>query len=86
MAAAVASGTADFGLGIQAAARALKLDFVPLAHEQYDLVMTRQTYESDRLKPLLALLHDDDFKTAVAAMPGYDVSVMGTVDQMAPST
>ncbi len=77
VAAAVASGTADFGLGIQAAARALKLDFVPLAHEQYDLVMTRQTYESERLRPLLDLLHDDDFRTAVAAMPGYDVSVMG---------
>ncbi len=79
VAAAVASGTADFGLGIQAAARALKLDFVPLAHEQYDLVMTRQTYESDRLRPLLDLLHDDGFKTAVAAMPGYDVSVMGNI-------
>lgn len=77
VAAAVASGAADFGLGIQAAARALKLDFVPLAHEQYDLVMTRHTYESDRLRPLLDLLHDADFKTAVAAMPGYDVSVMG---------
>ncbi len=79
VAAAIASGTADFGLGIQAAARALKLDFVPLAHEQYDLVMTRQTYESERLRPLLDLLHDDDFRTAVAAMPGYDVSVMGKI-------
>ncbi len=77
VAAAVASSAADFGLGIQAAARALKLDFVPLAHEQYDLVMTRQTFESDRIRPLLDLLHDDRFKTAVAAMPGYDVSVMG---------
>jgi putative molybdopterin biosynthesis protein len=79
VAAAVVSGTADFGLGIQAAARALKLDFVPLAHEQYDLVMTRQMFESERLRPLLDLLHDDGFKTAVAAMPGYDVSVMGNV-------
>ena len=79
VAAAIASGTADFGLGICAAARALKLDFVPLAHEQYDLVMTRQTYESERLRPLLDLLHDDDFKTAVAALPGNDVSVMGKV-------
>lgn len=79
VAAAVASGAADFGLGIQAAARALKLDFVPLAHEQYDLVMTRQTFASDRIRPLLDLLHDDGFKTAVAAMPGYDVSVMGQV-------
>jgi molybdopterin molybdotransferase/putative molybdopterin biosynthesis protein len=83
VAAAVASGTADFGLGIQAAARALKLDFVSLAHEQYDLVMTRQTYESERLRPLLDLLHDADFKTAVAAMPGYDVSVMGNLVEVA---
>ena len=79
VAAAVVSGTADYGLGIQAAARALKLDFVPLAHEQYDLVMIRQTYESERIRPLLDLLHDEAFKTAVAAMPGYDVSVMGNV-------
>lgn len=79
VAAAVASGTADFGLGIQAAARALKLDFVPLVHEQYDLAMTRQTYESDRVRPLLNLLKNNDFKTAVAALPGYDVSVMGQV-------
>jgi putative molybdopterin biosynthesis protein len=82
VAAAIASGTADFGLGIQAAARALKLDFVPLAHEQYDLVMTRQTYESERLQPLLNLLHDDAFKTAVSAMPGYDVSVMGQLTEI----
>jgi putative molybdopterin biosynthesis protein len=82
VAAAIVSGTADFGLGIQAAARALKLDFVPLAHEQYDLVMTRQTFESDRLRPLLDLLHDDGFKTAVSAMPGYDVSVMGNVTEI----
>ncbi|WP_420629756.1 molybdopterin biosynthesis protein [Candidatus Leptofilum sp.] len=79
VAAAVASGTADFGLGIRAAARALKLDFVPLAHEQYDLVMTHQTYESDRIRPLLDLLQNDEFRTAVAALPGYDVSVMGQV-------
>ena len=84
VAAAVASGTADLGLGIQAAARALKLDFVPLAHEQYDLVMTRRTYESERLRPLLDLLQDDSFKTAVAAMPGYDVSVMGQIVEIAP--
>jgi putative molybdopterin biosynthesis protein len=85
VAAAVASGAADFGLGIQAAARALKLDFVPLAHEQYDLVMTRETYESDRIRPLLDLLHDDGFKTAVAAMPGYDVSVMGNLIEIPSS-
>ncbi len=77
VAAAVASGTADAGLGIRAAARALQLDFVPLAHERYDLVIPEQHYENDILRPLLELLHDQEFKAAVAAMPGYDVSSMG---------
>ncbi|MCA9928719.1 MAG: molybdopterin biosynthesis protein [Anaerolineales bacterium] len=79
VAAAVSSGTADAGLGIRAAARALHLDFVPLAHEQYDLVIPQVYYESDLMQPVLALLHDEAFQTAVSAMPGYDVSVMGQV-------
>lgn len=79
VAAAVASGTADVGLGIAAAARALQLDFVPLAQERYDLVMTRAMYESAAMQPLLALLADEAFKTAVAALPGYDVAAMGQV-------
>ena len=77
VAAAVASGAADAGLGIQAAARALRLDFVPLAHEPYELAIPQAAYESERLRPLLALLGDDAFRAAVAAMPGYDTSVMG---------
>ncbi len=77
VAAAVASGTADAGLGIRAAARALQLDFVPLAQERYDLVIPRQHYESDLMQPLLALLHDEAFRSSVAQMPGYDVSIMG---------
>ena len=79
VAAAVASGTADAGLGIRAAARALQLDFVPLTHERYDLVMSKAVYESDLMQPLLALLHDEAFKTAVSALPGYDTTPMGDV-------
>ncbi|MGD8856163.1 MAG: molybdopterin biosynthesis protein [Chloroflexota bacterium] len=79
VAAAVASGTADAGLGIRAAARALELDFVPLAHERYDLVIPEEHYRSQLMQPLLALLHDQRFRAAVAEMPGYDVGVMGNV-------
>lgn len=77
VAAAVASGAADAGLGIRAAARALHLDFVPLAQERYDLAIPREHYESELLRPLLDLLNDADFRAAVAATPGYDVSEMG---------
>ncbi len=79
VAAAVASGAADAGLGIRAAARALHLDFVPLAHESYELVIPRVHYESERLRPLLDLLADADFRAAVATMPGYDIIGMGDV-------
>ncbi|MGD2079038.1 MAG: substrate-binding domain-containing protein, partial [Chloroflexota bacterium] len=84
VAAAVASGTADAGLGIRAAARALELDFVPLAQERYDLVMPRLHYESELMQPLLALLHDDSFRQAVSQMPGYDISAMGQIVDYEP--
>jgi len=79
VAAAVASGAADAGLGIRAAARALDLDFIPLAHERYDLIIPRVHYESELLRPLLDLLKNETFRTAVAAMPGYDVTPMGQI-------
>jgi putative molybdopterin biosynthesis protein len=79
VAAAVSSGRADTGLGIAAAAQALDLDFVPLFQERYDLVIPVEYYSSDLLAPLLELLHDPEFREAVAALPGYDVSQMGNV-------
>lgn len=83
VAAAVASGSADAGLGIRAAARALNLDFIGMAAEQYELVIPRPFYESDLLGPLLDLLHNDRFKKAVGDMPGYDVTTMGRMREIA---
>lgn len=79
VAAAVASGAADCGLGIAAAARALNLDFVPLFKERYDLVIPREYYESALLRPLLDVLQDSRFRAEVAKLPGYDVRHMGEV-------
>jgi len=79
VAAAVASGRADCGLGIPAAARAVGLDFIPLFQERYDLVIPKAHYNSDLIAPLLALLQDPDFRTAVSGLPGYDTRSMGTV-------
>ena len=79
VAAAVNGGAADAGLGILSAARALKLDFVPLANEQYDLVIPREHFESELLKPLLALIEDAEFRREVDSLGGYDTSRMGEV-------
>jgi putative molybdopterin biosynthesis protein len=56
VAAAVASGRADTGLGIAAAAIALNLEFVPLFTERYDLVIPHDYLETDLLKPLMEVI------------------------------
>ncbi len=75
VAAAVAAGRADAGLGIMAAARAFGLGFVPVAREPYDLVLTDAG--DDRLEPLWALLRSEQFRADVAGLGGYDTAEMG---------
>ena len=79
VAAAIASGRADCGLGIAAAAQALDLDFLPFFQERYDLVIPKPFAEADLLAPLFSLLAERRFQDAVGQLPGYDVSVMGTI-------
>ena len=79
VAAAVASGRADCGLGIAAAAHALDLDFIPLFQERYDLVFPKEYADDELLAPLFGLLSGREFREAVSKLKGYDVSVMGTV-------
>jgi putative molybdopterin biosynthesis protein len=77
VAAAVASGRADCGLGIAAAAEALELDFIPLFHERYELIVPQIHFDDPLLTPLLEILRTEDFQKAVNEMPGYDSSEMG---------
>jgi putative molybdopterin biosynthesis protein len=77
VAAAVAAGRADAGLGILAAARAFGLGFVPVTREPYDLVVTAEALGSPRLAPLWALLQSDRFAQAVEELGGYSTKEMG---------
>jgi putative molybdopterin biosynthesis protein len=79
VAAAVASGRADCGLAVAAAAQALELDFIPLFQERYDLVIPCTHLQDDLMEPIFELMYEPAFQQAVAALPGYDVSQMGTV-------
>jgi putative molybdopterin biosynthesis protein len=79
VAAAVRGGSADTGLGILSAARALGLEFVPLLQEQYDLVIPRVHYEGPAMQPFLELLQDPDFRREVEELGGYDSANMGRV-------
>jgi putative molybdopterin biosynthesis protein len=79
VAAAISSGRVDCGLGIAAAAQALDLDFVPLFQERYDLVIPKEYSEGELLAPLIKILKENEFRKAVSALRGYDVSISGSV-------
>jgi putative molybdopterin biosynthesis protein len=77
VAAAVAAGRADAGLGVMAAARAFELDFVPVTREPYDLVLATETLEDPVTASLWTLLEDPGFRAAVEALGGYGTEEMG---------
>jgi putative molybdopterin biosynthesis protein len=77
VAVAVLSGVADVGMGVLAAARALGLDFVPVATEQYDLVIPEEYIEDDKIVTLLEIMRSPGFKERIAALGGYGVERTG---------
>jgi putative molybdopterin biosynthesis protein len=68
---AVASGAADAGLGIEAAARARGIDFVPLLQERYYLVCLKEALEQPAIAGLRRLLASAQWQEKLAALPGY---------------
>ena len=79
VAAAVARGEADVGLGILPAARSMDLDFVPIASERFDLAIRADDVDDPLVAPLIATLRSDAFKAVVREMGGYDTSETGAV-------
>lgn len=79
VAAAVASGIADCGLGIAAAAQTMNLDFVPLESEEYDLVLRRDFARGPVGQSLLAAIRSPAFRQRIASLRGYDVSRSGEI-------
>jgi putative molybdopterin biosynthesis protein len=79
VAAAVASGAADAGVGIQAAASQFGLDFIPLAREQYYFVCLKETLESPAVIRLRELLQHGHWQDATSSLPGYDTAAAGAV-------
>jgi putative molybdopterin biosynthesis protein len=76
---AVASGSADAAFGIESAARARGLDFVPLAREQYFLVTLQHALDQPQVQTLLGLLKSEAWRAQLNAIPGYAAERSGEV-------
>jgi putative molybdopterin biosynthesis protein len=77
VAAAVAGGSADAALGVLAAAKALGLEFVPVARERYDLLVLESFSRTRGYEALLAVLRDPGYRSEIEALGGYDLSESG---------
>ncbi len=83
VAACIAAGLADAGLGIASAAQAQGLHFVPLEQEDYWLVCLKTALETAPVQALMKILQGQAWHDALGPLPGYEVSpVSGTVQAL----
>ena len=71
VAAAVASGRADWGLGIEAVAVDYGIGFAALRDEEYDFLTLRDRLDRGPVKAFLDVLRSSEFREALAALPGF---------------
>jgi putative molybdopterin biosynthesis protein len=80
----VLEGDADAGLAVEAAARQLRLGFVALATERFDIALARRDYFEPPFQKLLDFSRSARFRTRADEFGGYDISGIGQVVWNAP--
>jgi putative molybdopterin biosynthesis protein len=79
VAATIASGAADAGMGVEAAARRFDLNFTPLAREEYFFAIRRDALTQPTRKNFIATLASAGWRRTIAAEPGYEAFACGKV-------
>ncbi|MBC2581446.1 molybdopterin biosynthesis protein [Clostridium sp. DJ247] len=79
VAAAVASGDVDCGLGVYSAAELMELDFIPVCSEEYDFAVPVEYLEMDIIKALIDVMKSNEFIKELVKLGGYDYSDIGKI-------
>ena len=77
MAAQIASGSADVGMGIYSAAKLYDLDFIPICIEEYDLIISDYAWNTPMVQQLMQVLKSDLFRQKLMELGGYTVESAG---------
>jgi len=84
VAALVAEGSADCGLGIRAAALALGCDFVSVAFEPYDLALRERDLADPRIARTIETIASPGLRAQIERLGGYDTQNAGLVRLVKP--
>ena len=79
VAAAVAGGDADAGMGIASAAAALDLGFIPLGNEEYDFALPPRFLELPQIRQFIGTLKNPTFHKRLEEIGGYTWDASGDV-------
>ncbi len=80
MAAAVAEGEADLGLGTERVSRQIDgIEFIPLLEERYDLALKKPLLETEAVRVMLSVMSSQPFRRELAHFSGNDYRDMGKI-------
>lgn len=79
VAAQIANGSADAGMGIYSAAKLYDLEFLPICIEEYDLIIPDHAWDTPVVQQLLSILKSKAFREKMLSMGGYTVENPGEV-------
>jgi molybdate transport repressor ModE-like protein len=82
VAAYIASGMGDVGLGVRPAAARFGLDFIPLARERYFFALRSDALEEPVMRQLVGILQQQAYHEMVDALPGYDAAFTGKIESV----
>ena len=81
VAAAVAAGSADAGMGILSAARIYDLGFIPVCEEEYDLLISESALSMEPVQRMIKVLQSDEFAARLEKLGGYQLDQPGEIIQ-----
>lgn len=79
VAAQIAAGSADAGMGIYSAAKLYDLEFIPICIEEYDLIIPDSAWDTPMVQQLLETLKSEEFKEKLQMLGGYTLEKTGEV-------
>ena len=80
----IQDGSAEMSFGLASIAFQLRLDFIPIVKERYDLVVDRRAWFDPPLQALAAFCRSSAFTARADALSGYDISGQFRVHYNAP--